>query len=206
MGRGNNYGDRRREYGGDSHESYVPGLPSRQAYSRPSGSPIGSQTLARVKWFNSTKGFGFVELADGSGEAFLHVRQVEAAGRSTLESDAILTVRVSPGQKGPQVTEILQIAEVTAAPVDSGRDAPGLPSRRNGEDSRDGVKATGSVKTWNADRGFGFVAVPGQPKDIFVHVSALTRAGVTQLKPGQRVTLQIVSGRKGPEAGSVELG
>ncbi len=115
MGRGNNYGDRRREYGGDSYESYVPGLPSRQSYSRPNGSPIGPPILARVKWFNSKKGFGFVELADGSGEAFLHVRQVEAAGRSMLESDAILTVRVSPGQKGPQVTEILQIEEARGA-------------------------------------------------------------------------------------------
>jgi cold shock CspA family protein len=41
---------------------------------------------ARVKWFNAEKGFGFVELTDGSGEAFLHIRQLEAAGYTMLDS------------------------------------------------------------------------------------------------------------------------
>ena len=57
-----------------------------------------------MKWFNPDKGFGFVELTDGSGEAFLHIRQVEAAGHSTLPSGTTLVVQVSPGQKGSEVT------------------------------------------------------------------------------------------------------
>ena len=76
MGRGHNYGDRRRDYGGERHDRYEPPTPSRQNYARPSAPRGGAETLARVKWFNPEKGFGFVELVDGSGEAFLHMRQV----------------------------------------------------------------------------------------------------------------------------------
>jgi cold shock protein len=207
MGRGNNYGDRRREYGGDSPERYDPRSPSPQSYAHPHGSRSGSETLARVKWFNHDKGFGFVELVDGSGDAFVHIRQVEAAGRITLDSGVTLTVRVGSGQKGRQVTEILQINEPAGPPVGGGGqpNAPESQSRGRIEGDRDGIRVLGLVKTWNADRGFGFVAVPGQSKDVFVHVSTLARIGVSELQPGQRVTVQIVSGRKGPEAGSIEL-
>jgi cold shock protein len=207
MGRGNNYGDRSRDYGGDSRERYEPRPPPRQSYSPPIASQSAPETLARVIWFNDAKGFGFVELVDGSGDAFLHVRQVQAAGRTTLNSGATLTVRVGPGQKGSQVTEILQVDEVTAAPADGRwqRDAPKSPAIGRVEGHGDRVKVTGTVKNWNADRGFGFVAVPGQPKDVFVHVSALAQVGLSELQLGQRVTVQIVSGRKGPEAGSIEL-
>ena len=117
MGRGNNYGDRRREYGGDSPERYEPRPASLQSYAHPNSSRSGPETRARVKWFNQEKGFGFVELGDGSGDAFLHIRQVEAAGRTTLADGMTLTVRVGPGQKGPQVSEILEIEEAAAAPV-----------------------------------------------------------------------------------------
>ena len=185
MGRGNNYGDRRREYGGDSPERYEPRSPSPQSHAPPNDSRSGPETLARVKWFNHEKGFGFVELVDGSGDAFLHIRLVEAAGRITLDSGVTLTVRVGSGQKGRQVTEILQIDEAAAAPVGGGgqSNAPESQSRGRVEGDRDGIRVPGLVKTWNADRGFGFVAVPGQPKDVFVHVSALARVGLSELQP-----------------------
>ena len=74
------------------------------------GAPAsGPETEARVKWFNPEKGFGFVEMTDGSGEAFLHVRQVEAAGYSALESGTTLVIKVGAGQKGPQVQEIVSV-------------------------------------------------------------------------------------------------
>jgi CspA family cold shock protein len=54
-----------------------------------------------VKWFNSEKGFGFVEFTDGSAEAFLHISAVERAGHSALEPGTTLIVRTGQGQKGP---------------------------------------------------------------------------------------------------------
>ena len=69
-----------------------------------------------MKWFNGEKGFGFVELTDGSGEAFLHISVVEAAGHTALEPGTTLTTRVGQGAKGPQITEITAVDASTAEP------------------------------------------------------------------------------------------
>ena len=63
----------------------------------------------------------------------------------------------------------------------------------------------GTVKWYNAQKGFGFITPENGGKDVFVHASALGRSGITDLNPGQVVRLQVVSGKKGPEASSVEL-
>lgn len=85
----------------------------------------GPEQEAVVKWFNPEKGFGFAELSDGSGDAFLHIRAVEAAGHSELEPGTKLSVKVAPGQRGPQVTEVLSVDTSTAQPKGARRAAPG---------------------------------------------------------------------------------
>ena len=54
-------------------------------------------------------------------------------------------------------------------------------------------------------KGFGFIASDRGGKDIFVHASALNRAGIADLAEGQRVTVDVIDGRKGPEAASLRL-
>jgi CspA family cold shock protein len=63
----------------------------------------------------------------------------------------------------------------------------------------------GTVKWYDPVKGFGFVQVEGQSKDLFVHRSALERAGLQELAEGQRVRVAIGEGRKGPEVGAIEL-
>jgi CspA family cold shock protein len=63
----------------------------------------------------------------------------------------------------------------------------------------------GTVKWYDEVRGFGFIAVGGESKDLFVHASALERAGLARLKQGQAVRVAIVEGRKGREVGAIEL-
>lgn len=86
---------------------------------RPSMGPSGPEQEATVKWFNPEKGFGFAELSDGSGDAFLHIRAVEAAGHSELEPGTKLQVKVAAGQRGPQVTEVMSVDTSTAQPKGS---------------------------------------------------------------------------------------
>jgi cold shock protein len=64
---------------------------------------------ATVKWFNPEKGFGFVEIADGSGDAFLSIKALQALGRDTASPGCKLNVFVSQGEKGRQVTKIAAI-------------------------------------------------------------------------------------------------
>src|ERR671921_2006048 len=120
MGRGNDHRDRRRQFGdqpADPWGDYAPPPTyDRPPRAQPMQPASGPETEARVKWFNADKGFGFVELTDGSGEAFLHIRPVEAAGYSALESGTTLVVRVGPGQRGPQVTEVISVDTSTADP------------------------------------------------------------------------------------------
>ena len=63
----------------------------------------------------------------------------------------------------------------------------------------------GTVKWYNAIKGFGFIVLDGGRKDVFVHASALARAGITNLNEGQRVFVGVAEGRKGPEAASIQV-
>jgi len=176
----------------------------------------GPETEARVKWFNPEKGFGFVEMTDGSGEAFLHVRQVEAAGYTALESGTTLVIKVGAGQKGPQVQEIVSVDTSTAEPEARGpRPRPARPSGppQSGGFSRQGAarpvsgppEVPATVKWFDPVKGYGFVSVEGESKDLFLHISVVERAGLGQLGQGQAVRVAIVEGRKGPEVGAIEL-
>ena len=81
------------------------------------GAPGGPETGATVKWFNGEKGFGFVELEGGGGDAFLHISVLSRAGYQTVSPGATLRVSVSPGQKGPQIAEVVSVDESTATPA-----------------------------------------------------------------------------------------
>ena len=67
------------------------------------------------------------------------------------------------------------------------------------------VEEIGTVKWYNAEKGFGFIGPDRGGKDIFVHASVLKRAGIADLAEGQHVAVDVVDGRKGPEAASLRL-
>src|SRR3954464_5650919 len=81
--------------------------------------PFATHVRATVKWYNSSKGFGFVTPDDGSADAFLHVSVVEQAGLQRLDEGAILVCDLADGPKGPQVTTIHSM-EAGSAPAQRG--------------------------------------------------------------------------------------
>jgi CspA family cold shock protein len=165
--------------------------------------PSGLAVQGRVKWFNPSKGYGFVELLHGSGDAFLHATVLGRIGISAVQPGETLELRVAPGQRGPQVTEVISVDSSTAAPSRPPRASFRSPSDRPA--SEVSVQETGTVKWYNATMGFGFIARDSGGKDVFVRTSALQRAGIPGLNEGQRVIVDVAEGRKGPEAASIQL-
>jgi CspA family cold shock protein len=172
----------------------------RPSSSSPSAPQASEPVTAIVKWFNAEKGFGFVAVVGGS-EAFLHIRQLEAAGHSSVPEGSRIKVQIGQGQKGPEVTEVIEVDLSTAQLGSSAERRPATPSQVVGQ-----VKESiGTVKMYRADKGFGFVGQDGGGKDVFVHATALARAGLSGLAEGQRVRMQIGQGQKGLEAQTIEL-
>jgi CspA family cold shock protein len=168
--------------------------------------PTGPETGAVVKWFNAEKGFGFVELEGGGGDAFLHVSVLSRAGHTTVQPGAALRVLVSPGQKGPQIAEVLRVDEgavVIQSSVPSYAAERPRPAARAPVDASMAVELRGTVKWFNAEKGFGFIAPDDGGKDIFVHYSAIESSGFRSLEENQRVTFESSQGQKGPQADSV---
>jgi cold shock protein len=150
-----------------------------------------------VKWYKADKGYGFVSLENG-GDAFIHVSVLQQAGHNDLHLGTSLEVRVGPGPKGLQVIEILSVDESTKPSGSETRSS--APERPTGS----AVEMTGTVKWFDAIKGFGFVAIDGG-KDVFVHASAVKRSGLSALLEGQRVTVEIINGQKGREVAVVRL-
>jgi CspA family cold shock protein len=190
---------RRRGFDDDNFEAPRRNFASAPEFEAPSGPPI----QAIVKWYNPDKSFGFVQLADGSGDAFLHVSVVERSGHGSFPPGATLEVRAGPGAKGLQVTEILSIDTSTAQQEMPRRARPERPMYPSANQAA--VEEIGTVKWYNAVRGFGFIRSDRGGTDIFVHASALNRAGIADLAEGQRVAVDVVDGRKGPEAADLRL-
>lgn len=147
-----------------------------------------------LKWFNGTKGFGFVVPEDESFDAFIHITTLQEAGFHAIGEGAELMCTLFDGPKGKQVknvTEVITEGEVNLMP---------------GEESEDGtVSMGGLVKWYKPEKGFGFIIPDDGMKDVFIHKTLLDKLEVEELEAGQRVrvTLKIVN--KGREAVDIKI-
>src|SRR5436305_7715239 len=92
--------------------------------------PPGRRVEAKVKWFNASKGFGFVTLSDGTQDAFLPMAILRRAGYEDVREGATVSCEVSAGAKGPLVTSVLNVDMSTAvAPQARGGRTDGFDGR-----------------------------------------------------------------------------
>ena len=152
-----------------------------------------------VKFFNPQKGFGFIVRDDGGEDVFVHISAVEQAGLTDLADGQPLEFTLV--DRGGRVSATnLRIEGEPMAVERSGGGAGG--SRRCGGPQRQltGEKASGTVKFFNAMKGFGFIQRDDGQPDAFVHISAVERAGIPTLNEGDRLEFELEVDRRGKYA------
>jgi len=147
---------------------------------------------SHIKWFNTSKGFGFAVPDDDPCDAFLHITTLQDADIHELGEGAIISCDIVKGPKGALVTKVNSLIEVGIEPK---------PITFRVEIEEDEVIETmeGTVKWYKPDKGFGFVIPQDGQKDVFVHKSCLERNDIELLIPGQKLIMKVRSVAKGRE-------
>ncbi|MDF0487085.1 cold-shock protein [Sphingomonas sp. H39-1-10] len=158
-----------------------------------------------VKFFNGQKGFGFVVRDDGGEDVFVHISAVEQAGLTGLAEGQPLGFTLV--DRGGRISATDLKIEGEPLPVtDRGpprdRDAAPGGARGAGGPQRQltGEKSTGTVKFFNAMKGFGFIQRDDGQPDAFVHISAVERGGMSTLNEGDRLEFELEVDRRGKYA------
>jgi CspA family cold shock protein len=162
-----------------------------------------------VKFFNGQKGFGFVVRDDGGEDVFVHISAVEAAGLTGLADGQPLEFTLTERNGRVSATDIVIDGEplpVTDRAPPREReggfgDRPPRPARdRDAAPMTNGQRVEGTVKFFNGQKGFGFIQREDGGPDAFVHISAVERAGMSNLNEGQRVSFELEEDRRGKQA------
>ena len=163
-----------------------------------------------VKFFNAGKGFGFVVRDDGGEDVFVHISAVEQAGLTGLADGQPLGFTLV--DRGGRISATDLKIDGEPMPVeerapredrgDRGGDRGGAAGGFGGGPQRQltGEKASGTVKFFNAMKGFGFIQRDDGQPDAFVHISAVERAGMSSLNEGDRLSFDIEVDRRGKQA------
>ena len=198
------------------------------AYGNDKAAISQASAKGKVKWFNATKGYGFITL-DNGGDAFCHASALQATGHSDVQPGTTIICDLADSQRGLQVVTVHSV-DISTAEAPSrgprrefggggggygggrdfgggGRDFGGGGGYNNHhrDSAPSGPMVEGKVKFFNDQKGFGFVMPDNGSGDIYLHASALRRSGVQAVEPDQRIRYSTRQGNKGVEVDRVEI-
>jgi cold shock protein len=160
-----------------------------------SGQP-GFEVIGLVKWFDPTKGYGFIKPSSGpQGDVLLHQTCVRQSGFKTAFEGARVVCEAFKGPKGLQARRLLSLDNSTAS----------LTSSRPSVLAPHGPSFDATVKWFNRGKGYGFVSRGPDTPDVFVHMETLRRFGIRELRQGQRVRVRTGDGPKGELAAEISI-
>ena len=149
-----------------------------------------------VKFFNPQKGFGFIVRDDGGEDVFVHISAVEQAGLTDLaDGQPLEFTLVDRGGRVSATNLRIEGEPMAVERTGGGGGAGGGPQRQ-----LTGEKASGTVKFFNAMKGFGFIQRDDGQPDAFVHISAVEHAGMPTLNEGDRLEFELEVDRRGKTA------
>lgn len=162
-----------------------------------------SPVKAKLKWFNRSKGFGFV-IPDNNPDldAFLHITALLNANCQQIGNNAELSCLIEEGPKGHIVTEIVEVISNgdpdTLAPLDGAGDG------HNSHGSQT-LEMNGEIKWYRPEKGFGFVIPEDGQKDAFLHKKCLEKHGLDSVESGRKVRMIVREVPKGREVVSFDF-